>query len=527
MSKPSDTISKLMGRELICLTVVLSSFLSHGQETERYLNPHTFSYSTSCAVLGNHLYLNVGDHGYFNWDAHGQAIIKLNDSLEVIDSVDISGLNHHRNNESLYVEKIESINGQLHVLLTSFYYVGNSYPRYEAVILKVDSFLNILDTIILGSDSMNISLVDINTANGKVFYTGAYWDTAYSNQRSLIVQQSTTGSIERFEALNIAGDKSFPVHFADLAMYNDSVFIVSMISSYDYNRPVTFLDTNLDVITSIKVKDANKQDLGMFDEGYFVESNDDTIRLISTANHFSHQLPPPVYAGTYYNLGVANLNHQFQIHSIDTFAFSGANHDLGGTLATWGVKPRNDAISMYNTDSCFIAIAGQEVFGSHFEIKPLNEVYLYNLNTNTNTLNWSRIYTRHSTGNQISTDILPGNRYVLVLNEYDWTNYSYLNTSVHVMILDGQGSILSEREFSPSPEVKIYPNPASDYFVVRLPQNSTVFEYSLVDINGRSIQDGVSKSGDQIYIKEIPSETYILNIKVESAIGFSSSLIVE
>ncbi|KAB2813690.1 T9SS type A sorting domain-containing protein [Phaeocystidibacter luteus] len=516
-------------KKIFMLTLIASfiSSISFGQETERYLNPHTFTYSTSCAVLGNHLYLNVGNHGYFNWDAHGQAIIKLNDSLEVIDSVDISGLNHHRNNESLYVEKIESINGQLHVLLTSFYYVGNSYPRYEAVILKVDSFLNILDTIILGSDSLNISLADISIANGKIFYTGAIWDTAYANQRSLIIQQSFDSSIERFESVDIAGDKSYPVHFADLTMYNDSVFAISMISAYDYYRPLTFLDTNMNVISTIKIQDPIKPEFGTYNEGYFVRSNDSTTRLITTVNHFSHNLPPPVYADFYYNLGVVNLTSQFQVQSIDTFAFSGANTHLDGTLNTMGVKPRNDAISMNNTDSCFIAIAGQEVFGSHFEIKPLNEVYLYNLNTNTNTLNWSRIYTRHSTGNQISTDILPGNRYVLVLNEYDWTNYSSPNTSVHVMILDNQGSILSERAFVREAEVDVYPNPASDYFSINLPHAVTSAEFSILDLNGRCLHSGKASSGKHIPIHDLPPGKYVVKIKTELGPELINSLVIK
>jgi hypothetical protein len=81
-----------------------------------------------------------------------------------------------------------------------------------------------------------------------------------------------------------------------------------------------------------------------------------------------------------------------------------------------------------------------------------------------------------------------------------------------------------ERDF----QLKIYPNPASDYLEIGLPKNWTIGQLYITDLSGRLIQT-VSLAGDlgsvSIDVEDLSSGIYTLELKDDTAIYYSGKFV--
>lgn len=85
---------------------------------------------------------------------------------------------------------------------------------------------------------------------------------------------------------------------------------------------------------------------------------------------------------------------------------------------------------------------------------------------------------------------------------------------------------LSTENFKVDKILKIFPNPANDIIIVNS-DNSLLdnFEYSIIDLVGRVIKNGISKLNQEINIGDLNSGNYIIQIKSKNGEILSDKLI--
>lgn len=518
-NKPPPSSHPKVMKPLISLFLIFiaSNAELSAQLTERYLKTDTFNMSSSCAVIGDNIYLTYGTHPYFNINPYKQQLIRLDDHLNLIDSFSLDGFYKGAAFESIYTSRLKNIDDTLYLLGIRSFADSVNFLRTEFIAIRLTSQLNPLDTLILSESSLNFDLQDVVKSNGHLYFSGERWNQSASSFKSILLKTSLNLELLNYREHQLAVDSSMSAFLGAIHVIDDSILVVSTSTFRGHNKNLTLFDTSLNHLTSTKFNDPAKPNLTFNRTGEFVSDSSGNLHLVSTSSHYRQDLPPPLYVGDHYNIAVLHLNDQLHHTWTDTLSFCGYNYNLGGSISSTNPIFHYDGLSCRIPDSCFIAVSGQNVFTEDFEGQHLNEIYLYNLNLNSGQTNWQKVLTSHTTGHHTSTDILPGNRYVLVLNEYDWTNYSYPSTSVHVMILDGQGSILTEREFSPSPKVKVYPNPASQFFVVEMKNPDDRYRYEILSTSGETLQQGSAFDGIPVNLNpNLARGTYLLSIYTET-----------
>lgn len=77
-----------------------------------------------------------------------------------------------------------------------------------------------------------------------------------------------------------------------------------------------------------------------------------------------------------------------------------------------------------------------------------------------------------------------------------------------------ENETLDTQEFEFKTELKVYPNPSSQFITVASNENTTEdFHYSIIDFLGRTVSQGNSKVNQQINIENLTSGNYIIEIK--------------
>lgn len=87
------------------------------------------------------------------------------------------------------------------------------------------------------------------------------------------------------------------------------------------------------------------------------------------------------------------------------------------------------------------------------------------------------------------------------------------NTDFWVVKLAPQNLSISEFEIT---NTIIYPNPSSSFIKIINPNIEESFNFKIVDITGKMVQNGFSKSNDPINIEKLVSGNYILHIETEN-----------
>lgn len=208
-------------------------------------------------------------------------------------------------------------------------------------------------------------------------------------------------------------------------------------------------------------------------------------------------------------MAVSHLDSNLNLSQMDTFKFSGKDYRYYNNPRAWF-----DAFDYNTTDSVFLVMAGQWMDPNYYNQTDSNDIYIYNYNGTTHQLNWMKVYNSGYNNSLVASgEVLPGNKYLVVLNEYNWDKMSIDNMAVHLMILNNKGDILSETRLKvPNTKLQVFPNPASTFITVKLPENeNTVFSYELVSIGGSKVSSGLlSPENTKIDVRQIPAGTYIL-----------------
>lgn len=104
------------------------------------------------------------------------------------------------------------------------------------------------------------------------------------------------------------------------------------------------------------------------------------------------------------------------------------------------------------------------------------------------------------------------------------------STSFHVTQGFQQGNLQASTGIDKSEEfgveIKVYPNPAKDYLTVETQNLSKTLEFTLYDVNGRLLKNGVVKASRfDINLMDYPAGSYILQILQEASLVKSFNIV--
>ena len=529
------TDQKIEIRRLIPLPLFLCSFLCNSQVNQTYVNRFTFNTSRSSTTIGKDIFFSISKTKYFELSPSKLSIIKMNDSLNIIDSLDLSGFDRPINNSFTTISRIVPINKDSIVALINQTNIDSThngilYWKYISHLLFFDNQLNPFDTISFLSDSVFYNLYNLVESENKWLLLGGATDTINSIDKPFIKEFNRNFQLEKTISYpNLIRNKQ-PSSFVDI----QEVGINYITRIEGSNKYFALLDSNFSLISNYNARDSTEPNFYFSGYGEFVSRIQNPPLYIGAAfREVWGALPVPPYHDNYWYLGIGQIDSSGQIQEIDSLPLSGFNYRIGhANDPYWELFPTLNLMDSRRTDSTIIALAGQTYFFDNYTDSIPNQIYIYNFNANTKQLNWLKIFEPGvATSTIVQSSTLPNNRFLIILNEYDWS-LPYENLRVHLMILNGNGDILNEREFtSRGPKfIETYPNPFIDQVHVNLPENdsSQRIHFELIDLFGKTIRSGILGETHTIEaLENIPSGSYILHFSTEKGDTWISKVIKE
>ncbi len=495
---------------MVCLISCLAyPTKSTSQISERYINKTPFTFSSACETLGNYIYYNRASNLIWDLHSYDQWLYKVDTLLSDVDSLNLNSVIGIDSSSFTECYRIKRIDDALHILIAEYVIDSSNYFgfRYATNHIEIDSNLNIISKQkYVGTNGSGIQLSDLLIIHNCKYLFG--WISSDSSFYPCVIKQPLDDSI--YSITQFTDSLPQKSVFAN-GYFIDSKLAVSIGSNYGstINR-LAILDTNLDVLNLVDMYDPTGEPVYFPNVGFLVDRNlSHPIYLSSVVGDYPFGQNQP-----YMLMGAGIMDSQLNFTRIDTFSFSG--HNSTSPNGTINPKPTLQACNYANIDSILLVMPGQEMlYGFGYADKFANDVHLYNYNATSEDLNWHRIYNNGYTQSSFSpVATLPNNKYLVILNEYNWDKYNYDNLSIHLMILNSQGDLLEQKDkaFSRMP-IYAYPNPFQGKLQLEnLPKSTGELHYSLINSTGQEIDVGSIPEDGQLFLQPQLSGTYILRI---------------
>lgn len=476
------------------------------QIKEGYLQPKTFSASETVCSLANRIYLNIGTDGHFEKYPKQQTIVKLDLELNVLDSLDVNAHLNILTGHFLYCQKmIETANNELTAIIneTDEDSVNTTQQvYYRTHVIQFDTNLVIQNHFTIGDTADVVRLLEVKKHNDSLYFLGYRYSTFSKIFYQQIVKTNNDGSWQQLYEFHdsVFASNNF---FTQIEWYQDKV-LIGLDANFNGHPNIGVFSKKFNLIHKVNSFDSASPATYKPWSGFFIpQSNNPPFTIGTSTTHIS------VIPGITFNMATSYLDSNLSLSKIDTFQFSGTD-----TRYYNNPKAYYDGFDYNTTDSVFLVMAGQWMDAGYYTQTDSNDIYIYNYNGSTHQLNWMKVYNSGYNNNYMASgEVLPGNRYLVVLNEYNWDKMITDNMAVHLMILNYKGDILSETRLKvPNTKLQVFPNPASTFLNIKLPETeNTVFSYELVSIGGSKVSSGLlSPENPTINVRQIPAGTYIL-----------------
>lgn len=301
---------------------------------------------------------------------------------------------------------------------------------------------------------------------------------------------------------------------------NTFVFVNKNMSG---SEQILVLDSSFSIVYKGAILDSS--DVGQQGENRklrsrkaFIPVTLDSIWVIGPTESWIIPSSGAFWQTSHWTFGVSLLDSNHNVTQIDTFSLSGNQYTFFNSL----IPPEGELytsrhpVDYRSVDSVLFVQGARRLRGWSYSLQDSTEFYLYNFNARRGQMNWIRKIQRNYSVGGHSVAALPGNRWLLVFNEYDWDRYSGENLSVHIWILNGNGDILSTRRLSkPAPALSLFPNPAQDF--IRFSPASHwhgPLRYAILDLSGKSLREGtVSTETARVSLQDLAPGTYFLHLR--------------
>jgi hypothetical protein len=140
-------------------------------------------------------------------------------------------------------------------------------------------------------------------------------------------------------------------------------------------------------------------------------------------------------------------------------------------------------------------------------------------------VHWERLIYDSTAAYAFSTILATSDGGALIFSsKFDWGEDSNYHLHLSVIKIQGNGDVISEKEYDlPQPKmISLYPNPAKDVIHFDLPEEKGNYEYRIFNIEGKVQQSGVcSGVNSSLDISELPSGHYLLSLRLANKSGAS------
>lgn len=504
--------------------VALYSISVQGQITERYFRDAPVTSGSASAVLDSHIYINQehsNNPGFLNSEVY---IKKLGFDLGTVDSVNLGAVLGIFATSWLRTVAIKNCNGQNLDILLNEYYPDTNSPfgsgYYRSHVARLDSDLKLKWHYRTTVDSTNFSLGSMECDGSRLLLGGIGTKADRSWSRFLIALDSTGTVVD----LNYNFQDSTRGYYDHIDILDGQYYVgTSDFQALASNRVLIF-DSVLSIIDTIDLVDPN-QSFFLNGQGFVIDRKAGNPLHISTGYNIITK--PNLMQEANMIIAISEIGIDNNVLQIDTLTFSGYPED--DTSEFNNPVPWINALDYMSTDSVLLAIAGKEFqFGYGPGMYGSNPVYIYNYNAEGRQLNWMRVYDNGQRHTSISfVTVLPGNQYLVGMNEYTGGKYPSGNLSLHLMILNSGGDILGERNIGFSRNItQVYPNPFKETFTLELTGHSYgQVRYFIYNSSGQLVDCGET-SGKSPVSPALDDGVYLLQI-IKGGLLLGTSQIVK
>jgi|GEM_PF-2875392 len=508
--------------------LLFSTICAHGQMVQREINPFNFSFANCIEAHDGSIYLGLSKT--FNFEAGPElAFIYRLDASTLItkDSILLNGLiAGGKSNLRVILRDMKPIDSLL-VAAVNYVDTGSNSNciLFHSGLIFFDSDLNIVKEILFEDNNYPLYLTTFNFNEDWIVLAGATLicdSSAFLNPAIGIINRKTNSKSWVDLSLQIS-NPNIPFEAFQPAVFGHSVYANMWPHKAPDFKSNLILDTNLTVQHEGSILEPNSGRLGntLNSHGGFIETSTGIVQMGIARSYLDSFLMPQTING-YWNLAYTYLDSMANVSSFDTLPLSG--YDIQTSEGVYGNVSFNfDGIDYSTLDSVLI-ILNQKIVGYlNYTSKDTVSFFIYNLNLNTKTVNWSKKITRNLINSYQSITCLPNNQYAISFNEYNWVDNPSPNLQTQVWILDANGSIISQREFhSKTNAFEIYPNPTSDYLKVNLEEAlNSPLRYSIVNTKGEIVKQGqIDNEADLIDTRSIPTGVYYLSITNKGTMRF-------
>lgn len=511
---------------LLTLSLSLSA-----QIIERTFQNTNFSITTAVEFKEN-IFIVESECLNFSTNCNARYLYKLNqNNLNTIDSIDLNvvlGLP-----QNLRVDDLKVLyDTNLVLILSRFvpFNQGSSFNKAHSLIAIFDTLLNLKNTIfpISPLDSLDVFLFRSHPFFGDVLFAGATLaDTITGSLDGIVIRMDLLGNQKGF---GVIPSDSVPIATAapgifDLMVTDSFVFATIKHDLNDLN--IARFNSNLDLLSLESLTDFPNFDAYLTGGLNFQTfDNDKRIFIYGISNHFVFRLPPlrPIIE----SLSLIEIDSLGFFHSMDTFAF------VGSDLLWNGLFISNDtwinSISAISPDSVIFWASDLNLFqGFSWPYKFANRIFIYNVNVNNMQVNWHRVYSPGYSIYGVGLQALPGNRYLLAFNEFDWHINPNDHQKIRLVILDETGGFVSDNGHQPPPNLVVYPNPANDWLAISGLnwQQHKYYNIELLDATGAVVKKVQLFENDRIPVQGLAKGVYQLLVTEADGWGWVTKVVIE
>ncbi len=503
-------------KQICALFLLINAFNGTAQVKERFIHGADYTFTNFAVQNGVHIYMDRTENLGGSRFGTSLWLLKLDLNLTTVDSLGlITALKIPQGNYLALTHLNTTDKGNLRLLIEEEVdTVWNSRNTWFKTMhyIEIDENLIVLKQFKISSNSYSLRLFGVIEKNDSLVFAGGVF-TPFSLE-SVILTYDSLGALGRMIIYPDSLFDDFGGFRNILRLNNDNFILERAVGAFSAPEILIELDNTFQLKKRIRL---NTNDYSMSRLGFPIKHSNEFSYL---STNRSYQINGNGFSENYFTLGVAHLDSNLNLQKIDTLPFSGFNNE-SPQIPLSNPSPGFDSFDRITNDSVIGCVSGQFMHEINFAEQFANDIYIYNYNLTNTSLNWMRVYNSGYTNHvQTIAEALPGNRFLIGLNEYNWDKYATENTSIHLMIIDGSGNILGAAEnalFNNS--VSMYPNPSQGIVHFEgLPKN-TLYKYRLVDMMGKEQFNNTEKNCQFLDLSHLQKGNYVLQI-LDPTTGF-------
>lgn len=505
-----------MRKILLPLALCISVFV-HSQEQTRVINTPSSLYTGSLSLVADssHLYFNVfeGDIA-FEEVVKAQWLYKLDHNLNTQDSIDLTPFLNLVNQEYPRFHDLKIQGNHLYCLIE----IQSQQPKgictytFRTSLLKLDTNLNFISSTEFENDSTYFSFYTMDLDSLGNIYLGGRAGHCDSGVAKAVVKVYPNKTTNKLSYLNALPSTARAGYLQTIHFFKDKLVAGTAPFNSVQRNSTLVIDTALNLLNIGSVNISGLTSMAFFRpyEQQFLHYKSGEIHILGITTSF---IVSPTGDPNYYNLGFSVLDTNYNVTAIDTLPLIGHYPPNSITIRPYPYLNPRAGYDYKNPDSLILAVNHSGILFDTYAEQDTNTFSLYNYNLRTKTLNWRKQIKTGLTNGGHNVAALPGNRYALTFNQYNWRDFTEPNLSLHIWILNGAGDIISTKEYQQTlPQWAVYPNPVQEQLT--LPKESTknaVLPYTVFNTQGANLRQGVLEKGQtQITVENLPAGSYVL-----------------